>query len=134
MKRYCLALDLVDDDTLIKEYEAYHEKVWPEILDSIKDSGIVQMEIYRLANRLFMIMEVDDSFSFESKAKADAENPRGQVREKFAGLIEATGRVIFWLTTDEAVAVHPFAPVTVTVYILGELTVFVAVIIPPPQL
>jgi L-rhamnose mutarotase len=78
MKRYCLALDLVDDDKLIKEYEEYHEKVWPEILASIRDSGIVQMEIYRLSNRLFMLMEVDESFSFENKAKADAENPKVQ--------------------------------------------------------
>ena len=82
MKRYCLALDLIDDDMLIKEYEAYHQKVWPEILESIKGSGIVQMEIYRLSNRLFMIMEVDDSFSFESKAKADAVNPKVQEWEE----------------------------------------------------
>jgi L-rhamnose mutarotase len=82
MKRHCLALDLVDDDNLIKEYEAYHEKVWPEILGSIKDSGIVQMEIYRLSNRLFMIMEVDESFSFENKAKADTVNPKVQEWEE----------------------------------------------------
>lgn len=78
MKRYCLALDLKEDDTLIKEYEAYHEKVWPEIIESIKGSGIEQMEIYRLSNRLFMIMEVQESFSFENKAKADAINPKVQ--------------------------------------------------------
>jgi len=83
MNRYCLALDLLDDDLLIKEYEAYHEKVWPEILDSIKDSGIVQMEIYRLSNRLFMIMEVEESFSFESKAKTDAANPKVQEWEQW---------------------------------------------------
>lgn len=82
MKRHCFALDLVDDDTLIKEYEVYHEKVWPEILESIKGSGIVQMEIYRLSNRLFMIMEVDESFSFEKKANADAANPKVQEWEE----------------------------------------------------
>lgn len=82
MKRYCLALDLKEDDRLISEYEAYHQKVWPEILDSIKGSGIVQMEIYRLLNRLFMIMEVDESFSFENKAKADAENQKVQEWEQ----------------------------------------------------
>lgn len=70
--RYCLALDLKQDENLIKEYEAYHQKVWPGILDSIKHSGIVYMEIYRTGNRLFMILEVNDTFSFEAKAKADA--------------------------------------------------------------
>ena len=48
MKRYCLALDLKDDDALIAEYEEHHQKVWPEILKSLKDSGIQQMEIYRI--------------------------------------------------------------------------------------
>lgn len=72
MKRYCLALDLKDDAALIAEYEAYHEKVWPEILESIRTAGISQMEIYRTGNRLFMIMETDAHFSFEKKAAADA--------------------------------------------------------------
>jgi L-rhamnose mutarotase len=74
MKRYCLALDLKDDEALIKEYEQYHKEVWPEILQSIKESGIEQMEIYRTGNRLFMIIEATDDFSFEEKAKADAAN------------------------------------------------------------
>lgn len=74
MKRYCLALDLVNDPALIAEYEAYHQNVWPEIKASISTSGITDMEIYRFGNRLFMIMETDDSFSFERKAAIDAGN------------------------------------------------------------
>lgn len=73
-ERYCLTLDLKNDPILITEYEAYHKNVWPEVLKSIQDSGITNMEIYRFANRLFMIMEVDDTFSFEAKAAADAAN------------------------------------------------------------
>ena len=76
MKRYCLACDLKDDDELIKEYEAYHRNVWPENLKGIIDSGIEQMEIYRVSNRLFMVMEVNDDFSFEKKAMADAANEK----------------------------------------------------------
>ena len=78
MIRHCLALDLKDDAALIAEYEAYHREVWPEIKKSILDSGIVNMEIYRIMNRLFMIMEVNDSFSFEKKGAADAANPKVQ--------------------------------------------------------
>ena len=78
MKRYALALDLVDDEKLIAEYEAYHQSIWPEITQSIKSAGIVNMEIYRVANRLFMIMEVGDNFSFDAKAKADHANPKVQ--------------------------------------------------------
>lgn len=78
MKRYCLALDLKNDESLIREYEQYHQQVWPEILMSIKGSGIEQMQIYRTGNRLFMIMETNDDFSFEEKAKADAANTKVQ--------------------------------------------------------
>ena len=78
-KRYCLTLDLKDDPKLIAEYKRYHEKIWPEITKSIRDAGIADMEIYLLGTRMFMVMEVSESFSFEGKAKADGENPK--VRE-----------------------------------------------------
>jgi len=78
MKRYCLALDLKNDPQLIAEYEKYHQAVWPEIRQSISGSGIENMEIYRVMNRLFMIMEVNDTFSAEKKAAADATNPKVQ--------------------------------------------------------
>lgn len=80
--RYCLALDLVNDPQLITEYEQYHKKVWPEILASIRDSGIKEMSIYRLENRLFMIMETEENFSFAAKAAADAANEKVQEWER----------------------------------------------------
>jgi L-rhamnose mutarotase len=78
-KRYCLTLDLKNDPKLIAEYKRYHEKIWPEITKSIKDAGILGLEIYLLAARMFMVMEVNDHFSFDAKGKADRENPK--VRE-----------------------------------------------------
>jgi L-rhamnose mutarotase len=78
MKRYCLALDLKDDPHLIAEYEERHKAIWPEIIQSIKNAGIQSMEIHRIADRLFMIMEVNDEFSFEKKAAADALNNKVQ--------------------------------------------------------
>ena len=89
MKRYCLALDLVDDPVLIAEYKRWHqaENGWPEIRKSILDSGISGMEIYCIGNRLFMIMETDDDFDFEQKAAMDAVNPKviewEQLMDKF---------------------------------------------------
>ncbi len=82
MKRYALALDLVDLPELIAEYEAYHQKVWPEIKKSILDSGIINMEIYRTGNRLFMIMETEDGFSFDQKAAMDESNEKVQEWEQ----------------------------------------------------
>jgi L-rhamnose mutarotase len=40
------------------------------------------MEIYRVANRLFMIIEVDDSFSFDKKAEMDKNNEKVQAWEE----------------------------------------------------
>ena len=82
MKRHCFALDLIDDDLLIKEYEEYHSKVWPEIIACIKESGIQNMEIYRVGNRMFMLMEVNDDFSFEKKTIIEAKYPENTKWEK----------------------------------------------------
>jgi L-rhamnose mutarotase len=77
-RRYCLALDLKNDPQLIAEYEAHHRQVWPEILESIRRSGILSMEIFRLRTRLMMIMDVADDFSFERKSAADQADPKVQ--------------------------------------------------------
>ncbi|MHA7129610.1 L-rhamnose mutarotase [Algoriphagus namhaensis] len=77
MKKYCLALDLIDDPKSIQAYEQHHatENMRPAILAHDRACGITSMEIYRTGDRLFMIMETEDDFSFEAKAKKDAENP-----------------------------------------------------------
>jgi L-rhamnose mutarotase len=77
-KRYCLALDLKDDPNLIAEYEKHHKAVWPEIIKSIKGSGIEVLDIYRTGNRMFMIIEANENFSFEKKNASDAGNPKVQ--------------------------------------------------------
>ncbi|WEK19626.1 MAG: L-rhamnose mutarotase [Candidatus Pedobacter colombiensis] len=77
-KRYCLTLDLIPNDDLIAGYEEMHRKVWPEIIESITTAGIEDMEIYRTGNRLFMIMEVNDTFSFDRKSEMDAGNEKVQ--------------------------------------------------------
>ena len=82
MKRYCLALDLKDDPDLIREYEEHHQNVWQEIRQSIIESGISDMEIYRVGNRLFMIMETEDDFSFDRKNEMDSANPKVQEWEE----------------------------------------------------
>jgi L-rhamnose mutarotase len=79
MPRHCLTLDLKDDAELIAEYRAHHQQVWPEIVRSLRDSGIEQLEIYLLGTRLVMLLETKDGFSYQDKLKLDSENPR--VRE-----------------------------------------------------
>ena len=101
MKRFCLTLDLKNDPQLIAEYERYHEQVWPEVKKSILDSGILSMEIYRFQNRLCMIIETKDNFSFERKAEMDRENKKVQEWEttmlKFQQLIPGTEASAKWV-------------------------------------
>jgi L-rhamnose mutarotase len=70
-QRYCLTLDLIDDPQLIAEYRRYHEAVWPEVTECLRETGIVDMELYLLGTRLVMVMEVDERFSFENKARIE---------------------------------------------------------------
>ncbi|MEH6548876.1 MAG: L-rhamnose mutarotase [Pseudomonadales bacterium] len=76
-RRQCFALDLVDDADLIAEYERYHkpDKIWPAITASIRKAGIVDMEIYRVGDRLFMIMEVTPEFDPAAKTISDSNDP-----------------------------------------------------------
>jgi len=81
MQRFCLALDLHPDPASIAAYEAHHRAVWPEVLASIRAAGIERLEIYRIENRLCMLLEANDTFSFEQKAAADANHPTVQAWE-----------------------------------------------------
>jgi L-rhamnose mutarotase len=81
-RRFCLTLDLKDDPRLIAEYKRHHENIWPEITDSIRAAGIEDMEIYLHGTRMFMIMEVNEKFSFAAKARSDQHNPKVQEWER----------------------------------------------------
>ena len=85
MKRYCQTLDLKDDPELIEEYIFWHkpENIWPEITRGIKEVGILNMEIYRLDNRLFMIVDVPDDFDWDEQMSRLATLPRQAEWEEF---------------------------------------------------
>jgi len=104
MRRYCLALDLKDDPALIAEYEEWHRKVYPENEKNILDSGVINLEIYRVRNRMFMILEVDESFTFERKAAMDAANQKVQEWEalmwKFQQALPGSKPGEKWLLMD----------------------------------
>jgi L-rhamnose mutarotase len=97
-RRWCLALDLEDDPALIAEYCRHHERIWPEIAESIRSSGIVGMEIWRTGNRLVMVMETDERFDPAAKAAADAANPK--VRE-WEALMSTFQQPLPWAKPEE---------------------------------
>ncbi|MGY5354754.1 L-rhamnose mutarotase [Wenyingzhuangia sp. IMCC45467] len=82
MNRYCYTCDLKEDEKLIAEYKEHHKNVWPEIIASIKEAGIVDMQIYLSGNRMFMMMECDETFDPVKRAEKDANNPKVQEWEK----------------------------------------------------
>jgi len=79
-KRFCYSCDLKNDSKLMAEYKEYHAagKCWPEITKSITDAGIVDMQIYLTGNRMFLIVDADDTFDAMKKAEMDANNPKVQ--------------------------------------------------------
>jgi L-rhamnose mutarotase len=91
MHRYCLTLELRPDAKLMEEYIGYHKAVWPEIQQSIRDAGVLDMQIFELGARLFMIMDTDDGFSFERKAEMDRTNPRVQEWEALMARFQDVG-------------------------------------------
>jgi len=78
MPRHCLTFDLQNDPKKIAEYKRRHEKIWPVVRDSLYAAGVVDMEIYLTGTRMFMIMDVNDSFSLDKKAAMDRANPKVQ--------------------------------------------------------
>lgn len=83
--RYCFAIDLTDDKERQLEYRKHHERVWPEVEDSFRRAGIEAIELYISGNRLFMLLDVNDTFSFEKKNEIDSSDPVVRKWEELMG-------------------------------------------------
>jgi len=91
VKRYCQTLDLKDDPELIARYRRCHsrEESWPEIREGIREVGILEMEIYILGNRLFMIVETPLDFNWDEAMSRLATLPRQAEWEDFVAVFQA---------------------------------------------
>lgn len=85
VKRFCQTLDLKDNPELIAEYRRRHSEgeVWKEIIDGIRKVGILEMEIYLLDTRLFMIVETPLDFEWNEAMARLATLPRQQEWEDY---------------------------------------------------
>lgn len=97
-RRFCMALDLKDDSESIAAYIHHHKQVSSEIIKSIKDADVKVMDIYLTGNRLFMIMEVGETFDFDKKDQMDAGNPAVQAWEN---LMSSLQQPLPWAKTGE---------------------------------
>ena len=80
-QRYCLALDLIDDEVLIAEYQQLHHRIWPPVAEHLRSQKILDMQIWRLGTRLFMVMDTAVGFSLEALDQAARDNPEVQAWE-----------------------------------------------------
>ena len=83
-------MDLKDDPELISEYRKRHteNEAWPEILQGIRSVGILEMEIYILDNRLFMIVETPFDFDWEEAFAWWAPLPRQEEWETYMSIFQ----------------------------------------------
>jgi L-rhamnose mutarotase len=77
-KRYCKTLKLKNDSQLIEDYRKVHApgNVWPEVLEGMREIGILNMEIYLSENLLFMIMDTIPDFDHDKAMMVLATMPR----------------------------------------------------------
>lgn len=85
VKRFCQTLDLKDNPELIAEYRKRHSEgeAWSEILDGIREVGILEMEIYIIGTRLFMIVETPVDFDWPTAMARLSTLPRQQEWEDY---------------------------------------------------
>jgi L-rhamnose mutarotase len=91
-KRFCKTLELNNDPQLIADYKKVHAKgnAWPEITQGMKDVGILDMEIYIIGARLFMIMDTVPDFDHEKAMAELAKKPRQQEWETYVSKFQKT--------------------------------------------
>jgi L-rhamnose mutarotase len=84
-KRFCKILELKNDPDLIEEYKKVHAEgaAWPEVIQGMREVGIIDMEIYIDGNRLFMIMDTVPGFDHEKAMAELAQKPRQKEWEAF---------------------------------------------------
>ena len=85
VKRYCQTMDLRDNAELIRKYKEAHDRdhFWDEIKQGIRSVGILEMEIYILGTRLFMIVETPLDFDWDSAMVRLATLPRQEEWEAY---------------------------------------------------
>lgn len=90
VKRYCQTLDLKDDPALIAEYKKRHSESehWAVIREGIRKVGILEMEIYIIDTRLFMIVETPLDFDWERAMKELATLPRQAEWEEYMSIFQ----------------------------------------------
>src|SRR5580692_9534473 len=77
MSRHVLTVDLRDDPAAIASYREHHRRVWPEVIESLREAGVERMDIHLLGRRLVMIVELRTGLDYQRTFAAHvASSPR----------------------------------------------------------
>ena len=100
MKTYAYTINLKNNPVLIAEYIEYHRNVWPEVLESLKKTGIKSDRIFILRTRLFMLLDVEDGFDPQLDLQIHTASPREKewqtLMNKFQMPVEEAGEGEWW--------------------------------------
>ena len=111
MRRYCFALDLKNDKKLINDYIEHHKNVWPEVIESFNNLGIVELSLYNIENRLFMIINCNSNFTIKNKTERDLNNFKvkkwEELMNNFQKLIPNTPKGEKWRLMNKIFSVNP---------------------------
>ena len=90
VKRYVQTMDLRDNPELIAAYRRRHSsgEAWPEIMDGIRQVGILDMDIYILGTRLVMIVDTPLDFDWDTAMARLATLPRQQEWETYMAMFQ----------------------------------------------
>jgi L-rhamnose mutarotase len=103
-----MAVLLKDDPEIIKRYEEYHAKPWPEVVEGTKRCGIQRAYIYRFGRNLFMFLETGDDFDMERDMPKYMEHPRArewdQLMRTFQEPLEGAPGGSTWVNMKEIYA------------------------------
>tara|TARA_B100001013_G_C24517974_1_gene405762 strand:- start:34 stop:375 length:342 start_codon:yes stop_codon:yes gene_type:complete len=100
MKIFAQAIDLINDPDVIKKYDEYHKNVWVEDLEAMKTQGILRMKIWRVSNRLFMLMETSDDYDPDTYSEYTDNDPKAKewddIMQKLQQKIPGVGKSTDW--------------------------------------
>lgn len=105
MKSYGQTLNLKNDPAVIATYIEHHRRIWPEVAAGLRAIGILNMRIWLLGRRLFMVMDTVDEFDAERDfARYMESGPRirewQSLMETFQERVDEAKRGEWWAAMD----------------------------------
>lgn len=91
-KRFVSTLELEEDSLLIEEYKRIHGigMCWPEIANNMKEIGVLDMELYLMGTRAFLIMDTNLEYDPNTDNDIWAKKPREKEWQTYVSKFQKT--------------------------------------------